>query len=97
VISWFQNLLSNAGCTATLRQVELYPNEIKRQELDIIVKGLRQKGLDYLVGRIQVESSAPIAPESTRFQPARAHEVISWFQSARFQMRLVHLQPVGSG
>ena len=32
-----------------LRQVELYPNEIKRQELDIIVKGLRQKGLDYLL------------------------------------------------
>lgn len=32
-----------------LRQVELYPNEIKRQELDIIVKGLRLKGLDYLL------------------------------------------------
>jgi hypothetical protein len=39
-----------------LRQVELYPNEIKRQELDIIVKGLRLKGLDYLL-EVNIESS----------------------------------------
>ena len=32
-----------------IRAVELYPNEIKRQELSVIVHGLRTKGLDYLL------------------------------------------------
>ena len=32
-----------------IRNVELYPNELKKKELSVIVKGLREKGLEYLL------------------------------------------------
>ena len=32
-----------------IKNVELYPNELKKKELSVIVQGLREKGLEYLL------------------------------------------------
>ena len=34
-----------------IKNVELYPNELKKKELSVIVQGLREKGLEYLLKR----------------------------------------------
>ena len=38
-----------------VKNVELYPNELKKKELSVIVKGLREKGLEYLLEADEAE------------------------------------------